>query len=114
MENTNFEEMGFSLCQQLRDKDYAGIAEQLGYALAFDKPVDLAIKKDFEDALQQSRCNLITAKCEVTVRLFPENDLELIRLIECSFKSSEFRGNVLAEIIQSKTGIYLEQISYVT
>jgi len=113
MENTNFQETGISLCKRLIDKDYVSISKQLGYALAFDKPIDLAIKEDFENTLQESGCNLDNVKYDVAVKLFPKDESEFIRLVECGLSSSNCRGDILAEIIQNKQVVYLEQISYV-
>ncbi len=114
IESMNFEEIGINLCQLLKHKDYDSIAEQFGYALAFNKPIKIAIKEDFENVLQESKFDLDNSKCNVIIKIFPKNELNIIRLIECRLKSYKSQGYILAEIIQNDSGLYLEQISSVT
>jgi len=108
----NFVKIGQDLCRYLIHGDYTIIATEFGYSIAFDKPIELAIREDFETALQKCECDLNDVICNVVIKEFSKNEPGLIRLIECRLCSPKSHGCILAEIIQNETGIYLEQISY--
>ena len=107
------EEIGLKLCQNLKNRNYSNIAKEFGYAIAFEKPIEIAIKEDFENALQASKCDLNSLICEISIKQFHQDQSEFLHLIECILKPVQAKSRILIEVIQNKSGFYLEQISYV-
>lgn len=111
MEIAELENLGVELCRNLLDRNYESIAQQLGYAIAFEKSVSEAIKEDFERSILESGGTLELSKFDVMVNAFPARTPGFINLIECRFSFVNSNKEVLAEIIENESGCYLEQIS---
>jgi len=109
--------LGEEACRLLIVKDFAGLAEKFGYALALNYAPAVKIEMDFQSCL--SGCSVAhPGSCSniesVTVKHFKPNDTGLISLIECVVLV-ENKARVLVELIVTKNGkdlyLYLEQVS---
>lgn len=111
MEIADLENLGEELCCSLLKRDYIGVAQRLGYAIAFERAPDSAIKEDFERSILESGGKLEHSTFSVTVKSFPSGTPGFIHLVECRFFFANSDKEVWAEIIENEVGCYLEQIS---
>ena len=113
MEKAELEKIGVKVGKFLIERDYASIAQWLGYALSFSKTVECAIKDDFEESISQSGGILEKSKYQVEVKNFTVGTPGFTNLIEGRFIFTNSKKEVLVEIIHNELGTYLEQISCV-
>lgn len=106
--------LGEEACRLFIVRDFRGLADTFGYALAYNRDIATAIEADFNHCTQHSQAGGTVES--VTVRNFKPNDTGLLSVVECVLLFD--RGaRVLAELIVAKNGekknLYLEDISVV-
>ncbi len=96
--------------------DYSGLANQFGYALAYDRLPSAALEADFLSAVASPIPVASDEKParEVTVKYFLPNDTGLFALVECAVPVSD-GASILLELIVIERGkekyITVEDIS---
>ena len=85
MEKAELEKIGIKAGIFLIERDYASIAQWLGYALSFSKTTECAIKDDFEESIKQSGGVLEKSKYQVEVKNFKSGVPGFTNLIEGRF-----------------------------
>lgn len=111
MTEAELNEIGVEVVGLLRNRDYRKISDKYSYALCFDRESSLAIKEDFEAALNEAVGEIENSIFTVNIKYFDENECLLVALIECDFPLERSTG-VFIELIQnSKGAVYIEGIS---
>ncbi|MFL6657466.1 MAG: hypothetical protein ACJ8GW_05300 [Massilia sp.] len=108
--------IGWDVVQLLRAGQIKALAGRFGYALAFGRELEAAIREDLAECLGQIGADDFAshAKCDYEVKFFELNSSNLIALVECVIPANN--GNeVLAEVVITSDGrkryATLEQIS---
>ena len=112
LDKASLSKIGEEACQLLIARDFLGLADRFGYALAGNRDEASAIECELKSCL--SGRNFLSAEVEsVTVRNFKPDDDMFHSLIECVLLFDR-RARVLVELIVAKNmNLYLEQISEV-
>ena len=101
----------------VEERDFAALAAQFGYALAYDRDLALAIESDFKQCIAEAESPSSNSSQSIQVKYFKPNDTKLYALVECVTPVSS-SATVLIELIvtgnSEEKHIGLEQISYVT
>lgn len=110
---------GEEVCRLFIARDFQGLANKFGYALAYDRDPAAAIEADFERCLsgRDPSHNEQSSNIEsVAVKNFTPNDTGLLALVECVVLVDKV-SRVLVELIVAKNGentnLYLEDINAV-
>ena len=96
--------------------DYAGLASQFGYALAYDRPPAAALEADFQSAVASPITVTSGAylPAAISVKYFSPNTTGLFAVVECPVPVAE-EAAVLLELIVTGKGeekhITVEDIS---
>jgi hypothetical protein len=95
-------------------RDFQGLANRFGYAMAFDRDPALAIAADLESALSRGEERAEQDEPSITVKYFKSNSLELIALVECVMLF-DTKVPILIELIVNSLdegmNIYLEDVT---
>lgn len=103
--------IGQQVVIMLKEKKFCEIAAQYDYALKYDQNAEDAIKKDFENSLNECVGNIENSNTKITIKKFEENSTGLDTLIECDIPLEQNSGILVELILNTKGNIYLEQIS---
>lgn len=112
LDEPSLAKFGEEACRLFIARDFRGLADRFGYALAYDRDIAAAIEADFERCLsgrgsQDSRVESVTVK-----HFFP-NITALLSVIECVLVDTSVR--ILIELIVAKNdenrNLYLEDIN---
>lgn len=109
-----FAKLAQSICQNLVAGKYAEVADEFGYALAFDLPKAAALKRDFELAIGANTAKPGEDSCEIVISKFLQDTAGFDYLIECRLTLSGSDECILVEIVSNKSGLYLEDISRIS
>lgn len=98
----------------LMRRDYSGLANRFGYALAYDRAPTAAIEADFLSAVASPLNAQTGARPSTVVKYFAPNDTGLFAVVECTVPAAP--GTiVLLELIVAGKGeeknIFVEDIS---
>jgi hypothetical protein len=106
--------LGEEACRLFIVRDFQGLANTFGYALAFNRDIATAIEADFNHCTQHSPAGGTMES--VTVKNFKRNDTGLLSVVECVLLV-DGSARVLVELIVAENGenknLYLEDISAV-
>lgn len=95
-------------------RDFLGLANQFGYALAYDRAPSAAIEADFLSAAASPHKVASCAHQPITVKYFAPNETGLFAVVECTVAVAE-GATVLLELIVARNGeekhITVEEIS---
>lgn len=98
----------------LNQRDFHGLANRFGYALAYGRKLATAIEEDFNRALSEPQEPNLGKDQTITVQYFNPNDSNLYALVECYVPISQ-EITVLLELIvthpDDEYHITLEDIS---
>ncbi len=83
----------------LMQRNYAGLANRFGYALAYDRAPAAAIEADFLSAVA-SPCKV--AHPPIAVRYFAPNDTGLFAVVECTVPVADGAAVLLELIVTGK------------
>jgi hypothetical protein len=110
---------GEEACRLFIARDFQGLADRFGYALAYDRDLAAAIEADFDHCLSGhsgARSEQASIVESVRVRNFQPNDTGLLAVVECILLVHK-GARVLVELIAAKNGenvhLYLEDINVV-
>ena len=110
--------LGKQVISLIKGREYKKLADQFGYALAYEEnPVDV-IKKEIDRCLSElgkhSKFTEING-AEIIVKYFEDNDIGLVAVVECTLPIENNSSEMFVElIVTEKEGEYyvtLEQIS---
>ena len=112
LDKPSLSRFGEEACRLLIARDFTGLADRFGYALAGNMDAASAIECELKSCLSGS--DFMSAEVEsVTVRNFKPDDDMFCSLIECVLRFDK-SARVLVELIVAKNkNLYLEQISAV-
>jgi hypothetical protein len=113
-------EFGAELVQMIKARDYDLIADQFGYARAFDRPPADAVASDIAFCLtgeERSAGVGLASKARILVKYFKQpNSSNLFGLVECFLPLDHDSGELLAELIVTTKDqefyVCLEDVSY--
>ncbi len=94
----------------------SAVANRFGYALAFNRDLEAAIREDLASCLSELQAASLSPAAEnaATVKYFKPNDSSLFALVEC-FVPTNNGAAVLVELIVTSKGaekhVTLEQLS---
>ncbi|MEJ2631429.1 MAG: hypothetical protein P8015_09450 [Acidihalobacter sp.] len=111
---------GAELVQMLKDRNYSGISDCFGYAMAYGRPLADAVAFDIEHSLtSEGRSAVInqSSQARILVKFFKQpNSSNLFGLVECFLPLHQDSGELLAELIvttkEGKFYVGLEGVSY--
>jgi hypothetical protein len=110
---------GEEACRLFIARDFQGLADKFGYALAYNRDLAAAIEADFDHYLSShsaSRNAQRSTVKSVTVMYFQPNDTGLLAVVECVLVVDK-GARVLIELIAAKNrenlSLYLEDINAV-
>ena len=116
-DESSLSKLGEEACRLLVTKDFQGLADRFGYALAYGEGEATAIRGDFERCLSDlnvSHGKLNGVVESITVKYFQPNDAKLVAVVECVLLFDK-NARTLIELIAAKNGentnLYLEEIS---
>ena len=119
LEEPSLSKFGQEACRLFIARDFRGLADTFGYALAYNQDIAAAIETDFEHCLsghcppQSEQDSTVES---VTVRHFRENDTGMLAVVECILSFGR-EARVLIELMAVKNGddnfLYLEDINRV-
>lgn len=112
--------LGSDLVSMIKDRDYAQIADQFGYAVAFGRPLKDAIASDIAGCLNtEDRCDVISLESapRIEVQYFKQPDsVGLFALVECFLPLDQDSGELVLELVITNKDqeyyVMLEGISY--
>ena len=117
IDETSLTHLGEEVVSLLKKRDFPTLADQFGYALAFEEHPAMAIENDLKasiDACRGMSAQQKAIKESIIVKYFNPNKSGLFALIECTFHISE-DCPLLAELVVSSDGtdkyVTLEQLS---
>ena len=117
MDKASLSKFGEEACRLFIARDFQGLADTFGYALAYNRDIAQAIKADFEDCLSSHSSNSdsgTTTIESVTVKNFKPNDTGLLSVVECVLLMDK-RTRILIELIAAGNGqdknLYLEDVN---
>jgi hypothetical protein len=117
LDKPSLSKFGEDACRLFVARDFRGLADTFGYALAYNREIASAIEADFEHCLSgncTSRSEHGSPVESITVRSFQPNDTGLLWVIECVLLVDK-SARVLIELIVAKNGenknLYLEDIN---
>lgn len=118
-DETSLSAIGEEARALLMRHDYSGLANQFGYALAYDRPPSAALEADFLSAAALPITVGPSAYLPEAVRVkyFSPNDTGLFALVECPVPVAEGAAVLLELIVTGKSEekhITVEDISDVT
>jgi len=106
--------IGEEACGMLMRRDYSGLANRFGYALAHDRAPAAAIETDFLRAVASPHHVRSDASPSIVVKYFAPNDTGLFAVVECTVPVAPGAA-VLLELIVAEKGeekhITVEDIS---
>jgi hypothetical protein len=108
--------LGVEAVRLLCSEDINSLAMRFGYALAFDREPELAIREDLRSCLAEfGAASIVSApKHTPTVKYLEPNDSGLFAVVECEARTDN-GAKVLVELIvtkeQGEEHVTLEQIS---
>ena len=113
-------EFGADVVRMIKCSDYARIADQYGYALAYDRPLADAIAADVDTCLNSDGRSASVAKDKeprISVSYFKQPDsVALFGLVKCLLPLDQGEGQLLVELIVSTNDtefhLWLEDVSY--
>ena len=82
--------------------DYSGLANQFGYALAYERAPSAAIEADFLSAAASPHKVASGAHQPIAVKYFAPNDTGLFALVECTVAVGEGAAVLLELIVTGK------------
>jgi len=108
--------LGAEAVTLLENRNFSVLAERFGYALAFGRDVEQAIKEDFELCIDESIKPSSKNSKTIQVKYFQPNDIPLFAVVECI---TQINQNISVSIDLIVAGedekfITLESINYVT
>lgn len=109
-------DLGSVAAHLLCSGDFAALAAQFGYALAYDRDPAVAIREELALSLSDLGASALRLPPEKppSVSYFEPNDTGLFALVE-HYIPTDFSGHVLLELIVSSQGsdkhVVLEQVS---
>lgn len=95
-------------------RDFQGLADRFGYALAYDRDPAQAIAADLESALLNSQEPSEQETPSITVKYFKPNSTRLVALVECVMLFDDKVPILVELIVNSFDGgmnVYLEDVS---
>ena len=105
---------GEEACRLFVTRDFHGLADTFGYAMAYNRDIATAIETDFDHCTQHSQPGGTVES--ITVKHFTPNDTGLLSVVEGVLLLDK-GVRVLIELIVAKNGanknLYLEDISAV-
>lgn len=106
--------LGEQASAMLMQRNYSGLANRFGYALAFDRAPSMAIEADFLKAVASPIKAVFDAHPLISIKYFAPNDTGLFAVVECTVPVTEGTA-VLLELVITATGeekhITVEDIS---
>lgn len=118
IDETALANIGSEAARLLRFGEISTSAARFGYALAFGREVEAAIREDLADCLARLGSPGFSLDLEIgrEVKFFPPNDIGLLALVACVLPTIDGK-NVLVELIVTSKGsnryVTLEDISVV-
>ena len=99
----------------VESRNFSALAERFGYALAFGRDVEQAIKEDFEQCLNESEKPSTKNSKSIQVKYFQPNEIPLFALVECTTPISDSLSVSIDLVVAGDDEKYmtLEGISYV-
>ena len=82
--------------------DYSGLANQFGYALAYDRAPSAAIEADFLSATASPHMVASSVHQPIAVKYFAPNDTGLFAVVECTVPVAEGTAVLLELIVAGK------------
>jgi len=116
LDKTSLAKLGEEACRLLIARDFQGLADKFGYALAYDQDEASAIAADFERSLSGRSFTSATVE-SVKVQNFKPNSTGLLLVVACDLVF-DTGARVLVELIVAENGenkwLYLEEVSQAT
>lgn len=119
LEEPSLSKLGEEACRLFIARDFRGLADTFGYALAYNQDIAAAIEADFNHSFsggctpQEKEDSTVES---ITVRHFQPNDMGFLAVIECVLAFGR-EVRVLIELMAVKNGddnfLYLEDINTV-
>ncbi|MFK2878150.1 hypothetical protein [Rhodanobacter hydrolyticus] len=111
---------GAELVQMIKNRNYLGVCDRFGYAMAYGRPLADAIAFDIEhDLTIEGRSAIVdpSREARILVKYFKQpNDCMLFGLVECFLPLDQDDGELLVELIvttkENKFYVGLEGVSY--
>jgi len=86
----------------LIQRDYSGLANRFGYAVAYDRALATAIEADFLSAVASPYHVASDAHPSIVVKYFAPNDTGLFAVVECTVPVADGAAVLLALIVTRK------------
>lgn len=108
MDIYELEEVAQKILSMLENEQFAKLASDYGYALAFDLNPAIALKNDLLAAQRETGVSFSTSEKTISIQKFSEGDLSY--LINCIVGSSS-KGIQVEIILNAYGNLYIEQVS---
>lgn len=113
LDEPSLTKFGEEACRLFIARNFRGLADGFGYALAYDRGTAAAIEADFERCLSGHSSQDLKVE-SVTVKHFQPNDTGLLAVVQCVLTIGQ-EARVLVELIAAQNGecknLYLEDIN---